>query len=396
MTLKIGLLVNPLAGIGGSVALKGSDGDDTVTEALKRGAIPQAPARATRAFAALPRSVRVLTWAGAMGEDSARAAGFEPEVIGSAQISRETHSQIATPETTPEITPITTPQDTRDAAKALMDAGVDILVFAGGDGTARDIVDAVGQRLPVLGIPAGCKMHSAVYALNPEAAGTLLLRLVHGEAASVQLADVRDIDESAFRDGVVRARHYGELRVPTDSALVQQVKCGGKEQEDLQVTEIAAYMADSLEDDVVYLMGSGSTVAELMAQLGLANTLLGVDAVCNGELIGSDLSAKEIDQLIEGKTARMVITVIGGQGHVFGRGNQQFSPEVIKQLGRENIIVLASRLKLSTLAGRPLIVDSGDVSLDQSLIGFLNVVAGYEDELLYPVATDASALSEII
>ena len=371
MTLRIGLLVNPLAGVGGSVALKGSDGADTVAEALRRGASPQAPARAARALANLPADVTLLTWGGAMGEDSASMAGREARVLGQANSPSDAG-------------------DTRRAAAELLAAGIDLLLFAGGDGTARDLVDAVAYRVPVLGIPAGCKMHSAVYAVNPEAAAELVGRLSRGEVLPVLTAEVRDIDEQAFREGVVRARHYGELRVPGDPALVQQVKCGGRELEDLQVTEIAAHVVDHMQADTLYLMGSGSTVAEVMAQLGLDNTLLGVDAVLNNQLVGQDLTAAQMLELVRDRPARAVLSVIGGQGHLFGRGNQQFSPEVIRALGRDNLMVLASRLKLGTLAGRPLLVDTGDAALDRELAGLITVVAGYEDEVFYRLATTAA------
>ena len=372
MTLRIGLLVNPLAGLGGSVALKGSDGADTVAEALRRGASPQAPARAARALAHLPQDVTLLTWGGPMGEDSVREAGRVAQVLG----------QPATPSDA---------ADTRRAASELLAAGIDLLLFAGGDGTARDLVDAVGQRIPVLGIPAGCKMHSAVYAVNPEAAAELAGRLSRGEALPALAAEVRDIDEEAFRQGVVRARHYGALKVPGDPALVQQVKCGGREMEDLQITEIAAHVVDHMEPDTLYLMGSGSTVAEVMAQLGLENTLLGVDAVLDHQLVGQDLTAAQMLALVSEHKACAVLSVIGGQGHLFGRGNQQFSPPVIRALGRDHLLVLASRLKLATLDGRPLLVDTGDAALDQALAGLVTVVAGYEDEVLYRLATNASA-----
>ncbi|WP_083851690.1 ATP-NAD kinase family protein [Alcanivorax hongdengensis] len=372
-TLILGVLVNPYAGLGGSVALKGSDGEATRDEALRRGASPQAPARMVRTLktlAASPVSLTVLTWGGAMGEDSCRQAGIHAQVLGQASEPSD-------------------PQDTRQAARALCDAGAELIVFAGGDGTARDLVDAIGERTPVLGVPAGCKMHSAVYAINPEAAGELLKELASGELVALESAEVRDIDEEAFRQGVVRARHYGELQVPAEARYLQQVKCGGREVEDLVVTEVAAWVADSMEDDTYYLMGSGSTVAVVMEQLGLENTLLGVDVVYNHEVVGQDLGARELLDLIGDAPARAVLTVIGGQGHLFGRGNQQFSPALIRRLGKDNIQILATRTKLKTLEGRPLVVDSGDATLDRQLCGLWPVTTGYEDQILYRVATDA-------
>lgn len=376
-SLCLGVLVNPYAGLGGSVALKGSDGESTRDEALRRGAEPQAPARMSRALKALAGTpnLKVLTWAGEMGEASCREAGVPCEVIGESAMPSH-------------------PADTRRAAEALKAAGAELILFAGGDGTARDLVDALGVAMPVLGVPAGCKMHSAVYAVNPEAAGSLLAELASGELVGLALAEVRDIDEDAFRDGVVRARHYGELRVPAEARYLQQVKCGGREVEDLVVTEVAAWVADSLEEDTYYLMGSGSTVALVMEQLGLENTLLGVDLVYNHDVVGRDLGARELLAQIGDKPARAVMTVIGGQGHLFGRGNQQFSPELIRRLGKENIQILATRTKLQTLEGRPLLVDTGDADLDQSLCGLWPVTTGYEDQILYRVATDGAVNSE--
>jgi predicted polyphosphate/ATP-dependent NAD kinase len=370
--LTIGLIVNPLAGIGGATGLKGSDGPQIVAEALRRGAQPQAAERATRALELLAGAeVRVLTWAGAMGEDSARSAGLPVQVLGAGQQPCSA-------------------DDTRAAARALLDMGVDLLVFAGGDGTARDICDAVGARLPVLGIPAGCKMHSAVYAVNPEAAGRLLLQMAGGGLVNIAEAEVRDIDEQAFRQGVVRARHYGVMLVPQDGRFLQQVKCGGQESETLAQVELAAWLVEQLDDDVFWLMGSGSTVAEVMAQLGLPNTLLGVDIIRNRQLVAADVTARQILELIGDAPAKALVTVIGGQGHLIGRGNQQFSPAVIRRLGRNNIVVAATRSKLAALAGRPLLVDSGDAQLDRQLCGLIPVLAGYEDVLLVRVATDAS------
>jgi len=374
-SLCFAVLVNPYAGLGGSVALKGSDGEQTRDEALRRGAEPQAPQRMGRALSVLPADakVSVLTWAGEMGETSCRLAGLPCTVIGESSMP-------------------STPEDTRTAAAALKAAGAELILFAGGDGTARDLVDAIGLSSPVLGVPAGCKMHSAVYAVNPEAAGQLLAELAGGGLVALENAEVRDIDEAAFREGVVKARHYGELQVPAEARYLQQVKCGGREVEDLVITEVAAWVADTLEEDTWYLMGSGSTVAVVMEQLGLDNTLLGVDLVRNGEVVASDLGAQQLLEFIGDAPAKAVITVIGGQGHLFGRGNQQFSPALIRRLGKENIQVLATRSKLETLEGRPLLADTGDADLDKQLCGLWPVTTGYEDTILYRVGTDASLI----
>lgn len=367
--LKLGLLVNPLAGLGGAVALKGSDGA-AAARALERGAQPHASEKATRAlhYLAAESTPELFCWGGEMGETAAVEAGLDPWVIGRPGEQ-------------------SSPEDTTEAARALAEAGVDLLLFAGGDGTARDICAALGDQLPVLGIPAGCKMHSGVYAVNPEAAGRLLAGLSRGELVNLDEAEVRDIDEAAFREGRVVARTYGTLRVPAESQqLLQQVKSGGRGSEELAHTELAARIAEDLENDTWYLMGSGSTVEAVMEELGLDNTLLGVDLVRNETLVAADVGADQIlEHLADGAPARAVTSFIGGQGHLFGRGNQQFSPEVIRRVGRDHLQIVATRGKLRGLEGRPLLVDTGDPDLDQALCGLIPVLTGYEDQVLYPV-----------
>lgn len=369
MSFTLGLVVNPYAGLGGSVGLKGSDGAQTRDKAIALGAQPKA---ATRAAAALKElaglDVSLLTWAGAMGENSALEAGLNPVVVGAA---RNTPSSAA---------------DTEAAAVALAEHGVDLILFAGGDGTARDICAAVGERCPVLGIPAGVKIHSGVYAITPKAAGQIAAMLVQGELVTLSSGEVRDIDEEAFRAGQVRARYYGELLVPSEHRYLQHVKNGQREDESLVLDDIAAGFEESMEDGVCYVMGSGSTVAAIMETLGLENTLLGVDLVRDGELIAGDCTAEQLLALTEGQVTRIVITPIGGQGHLLGRGNQQLSPELVRRAGREGLYVVSTKTKLKALDGRPLLVDSGDERLDRELAGLIPVHTGYRDAVLYRIA----------
>ena len=372
---RLGLIVNPLAGIGGSVALKGSDGKEIVAEARLRGAELRAPQRAHRALAVVSEglsadSLSITTYPGPMGEDMARQSGFVPEVIG-------------------DIDPqVTTSADTEMAAKEMAAMGLDLIVFVGGDGTARNICDAIPEGQPVLGIPAGVKMHSGVYAITPEMAGELICQLARGELVDIRSQEVRDIDEVAFREGRVQARYYGDLLVPEEGQFMQQVKSGGREVESLVLEDIAATLIENMEDDCLYIIGPGSTTRGLMDALGLENTLLGVDLVKNQQLLALDVTAAEIEQAITavaGK-ARIVITPIGGQGHLLGRGNQQLSPSVIRQVGKENIIVVATKTKITELNGRPLLVDSNDPALDRELSGYIPVITGYRDQILYPIS----------
>ncbi|MCB1687231.1 MAG: ATP-NAD kinase family protein [Halioglobus sp.] len=375
--LHIGLLINPLAGLGGSLALKGSDGPEVrdriaqLPTASRQRALQRAM-RALRPLAAASISVRFSCWAGDMGEFALRGLEVDFRVLGAVG------------------TGLTSASDTREAAAQLYAAGVDLILFAGGDGTARDIFDVIGTRCPVLGIPAGVKMHSAVFAVSPEAAGELLLRLAKGGLVGVKAREVRDIDEQAFRRGEVRSRFYGEMMVPSEGHYLQHTKIGGREDPDLAIADIATWQAETMDPCCTYLIGPGSTTAAIMHELGLPNTLLGVDVVRDGIVLATDADEECLLQLLRESPdhARLVVTVIGGQGHLFGRGNQQFSPAVIRAVGLENITVVAAKSKLAGLDGRPLLVDTNDAELDQALCGYRTINTGYDDHVLYRVSTE--------
>lgn len=368
MQFKLGIIVNPIAGVGGSVGLKGSD--NVVSEALKRGATPQANNRMAQAlnqFADLADKVSIFTASSEMGERICLENNFQTQVVYQ----------------TPDI--VTTEADTFLAVQALIECNVDLILFAGGDGTARNICAKIDYQIPVLGVPAGCKIHSGVYGVTPKASGSVVRRLICGELVTLAEADVMDIDEVAFREGKVKAKRYGDMMVPSDLRYVQSVKMGGVESDELVLTDIAADVMADMGDEY-YIMGSGSTVAFVMAEMGLDNTLLGVDVIHEQSVIASDQTAEALLALTKDKHCKLVITLIGGQGHLFGRGNQQLSPALIKQIGKENIIVLATKSKLLALEGRPLIVDTGDVELDQALSGFIRVTTGYRDYIMYRIA----------
>lgn len=371
---KLGLIINPYAGLGGSVALKGSDGAEIRNEAMARGAEQRAAGRMARALKLMLSKVfvteiEVYCFAGEMGEDVARQLGFTPHVIGTAQSSPSEA------------------EDTCAAARALMDARVDLILFAGGDGTARLIADVVGTRQPVLGVPSGVKMHSGVYAISPEGAGEILAQLISGQLVNVAERDVKDIDEDAFRNGQVRARFYGTLLVPEDSQFLQQVKNAGTERDELAQLDVAQEMIRQLDEDTLYLVGPGSTTHMFLQELGLDGSLLGVDLLLNNELVARDVTAAQILSYLAAHrgSVKMIITVIGGQGHILGRGNQQFSPEVIRRVGNENIFIIAARGKILALQGRPLWVDTNDPDLDQTFSGYMRVITGYNEQVLYPV-----------
>ncbi|WP_377114086.1 ATP-NAD kinase family protein [Pseudoalteromonas sp. M58] len=369
MQFKLGLIVNPVAGLGGSVALKGSDGEDTAAKAIALGAEPKSNSRTKAALEVLvphQSNITIYTVNDEMGEQTAKSLGFNTQVV----------YQSSSP---------TTSDDTEAAARLLQQQGVDLILFAGGDGTARNICHAVEGSVPVLGIPAGCKIHSGVYAITPKAAGRVVEMLVKGELVTLSDADVMDIDEVAFRQGTVKAKRYGEMQVPSEVRYVQAVKNGGKETDELVLADIAAYVVSEMDADTLYVMGSGSTVGAVMEEMGLENTLLGVDLVEDQALVGQDLTAQQLLELTTGRETKLVITLIGGQGHIFGRGNQQLSPALIKAIGRDNIIVVATKTKLQALNGRPLICDTGDSELDDELSGYIRVTSGFNDHIMYAV-----------
>ncbi|OUS31904.1 ATP-NAD kinase [Gammaproteobacteria bacterium 45_16_T64] len=377
--LRVGLIVNPLAGIGGAVGLKGSDGSDIVREALARGAKPRASERTLATLerlADISDHLEFFCFPGVMGEDVCRLANIEPVVVGELTVGKDGSDRGAT---------YTSAHDTESAAKALRDLNVDIIVFAGGDGTARNIYHAIGSSVPVLGIPAGVKIHSGVYAVNGDGAANILKMLVEGDMVSITAGEVRDIDEDAFRRGVVKAKYYGELLVPNEDRYLQQVKCGGKPVEALVLQDIAEHVIENMEDDIAYIFGPGSTTGAIVEQLGLNNTLLGVDVVKGGELIASDANESVLIEIAKDNDCQIVITPIGGQGHIIGRGNHQIGPEVIRLVGKEKVIVVSTPSKIEELCNRPLLVDSYDKQLNLLMKGLITVVTGFESTILYRV-----------
>ena len=367
---RLGLIVNPVAGMGGRVGLKGTDGADILAEARRRGALPIAPERAGRALAALMREggdVDLLTAPGAMGEAEARACGLSPQTVGEGGGD-------------------TTAEDTRAAARAMVAVGVDLLLFAGGDGTARDLLDAVGDRVPVLGIPTGVKMHGAVFATGPEAAGRLAALFLAGRIDETGPAEVMDIDEAAMGTGHLSARLYGYARIPLSRGLTQAAKAGGVAGGEEALEALARRIARTMAPGRLYILGPGTTTARIMSALGVSSGLLGVHAVRDGALVGADLDEAGLLALMDGRGTTVLVSVVGGQGFVLGRGNQPISAEVVRRAGRENLVVLASMEKLLALPDRVLRVDTGDPATDRTLQGFIRVLTGPDRSTMMRIA----------
>ncbi|MCG8686531.1 MAG: ATP-NAD kinase family protein [Desulfobacterales bacterium] len=365
--IRIGLIINPIAGMGGRVGLKGTDGLANLAKSL--GARPQAGNKVIRMLAQIPADsgVSLLTPPGKMGEEAAKTAGFNVTVLDMS------------------VTGDTTGDDTRDAATLMIQAGVDLLVFAGGDGTARDVYRAVGEDLPVLGIPAGVKIHSPVFAQTPEAAGRVVHDVVRGRGSRSSLREVLDIDEALYRNGQVQTRLYGYLLVP-ESKQIQGRKAGTSLGERAAQNQICLDYLDRMKPDAVYLIGPGTTTRPVMENLGLEHSLLGVDVIENQKLIAKDVSEQELLELTKSRKVNIFITPIGGQGYLFGRGNHQISPEVIQQAGKDNIKVGATMEKIGSLQGAPFLLDTGCPETDKMLTGYTRVITGYRQEMIYPIA----------
>jgi predicted polyphosphate/ATP-dependent NAD kinase len=359
--------------MGGTVALKGTDGVGVVEEARRRGAVPIAAERARRALARMTAPLAntdILTAQGELGEAVVRALGFQPLHVGDGPKS------------------VTTADDTRAAAGEMLARGVALILFAGGDGTARDIFDIVGRKVPILGVPTGVKMHSAVFATNPENAGDVAGRFMADPngAARLRDAEIMDIDEPLQQGGRLSARLYGYARVPYERSRVQHAKATAQYDSDAALDALCRKIAHSLHPGCLYLFGPGTTTQTIMRYAGIDGTLLGIDAVWDGRAVGLDLQERAILALIEGRQTRIVISVVGGQGCLFGRGNQQISAEVIERVGCDGILVVSSLDKLLALNDRGLFVDTGDRAADTMLAGYIRVEVGPDQSVICKVA----------
>jgi predicted polyphosphate/ATP-dependent NAD kinase len=371
--MRIGLIVNPFAGLGGPAGLKGSDGAAIAAKARVLGAEPAAPGRARRAMsvlAALVPGTEVLTGPGALGADALAGLALR---VGQADIGP----------------PSATAADSCALAGRMAD--VDLLVFAGGDGTARDILSVGQGQQPMLGIPAGVKMQSAVFAHTPEAAGEVLARLATIPPSRWQLceAEVLDIDEAALRRGVIAPRLHATARIPVAPDRLQRAKGRRPPASDAALRQAAAEIARTMPQGVLHLIGPGTSAGLVMQALGLEGTLLGVDAVLDGQCVAQDATARQLERLAEGRILRIVLGVTATQGFLLGRGNQQIAPALIRRAGRAGLVILAEEAKLAALPRPVLGVDTGDARLDHELAGHVRVVTAPGRMHLMRIGADA-------
>ena len=354
---RIGFLVNPIAGMGGPVGLKGTDG--LAEEAIAMGARPRAMERARACLDLLSKerdAILFFTASGSMGESCLEECGLDYKVVYSAL-------------------PVTSSRDTIRTCQAFLDEGVDLILFCGGDGTARDVAGIAGST-PILAIPAGVKMHSGVFAASPQAAADLVIRFLNGEL-NLRDTEIVDVDEELYRAGILQTKLYALAKTPYLPVLVAERKrIYSSVQEDEFKDQIALFASEFMRDGSAYIIGAGTTTSRIADILGLEKTLLGVDVVKDGRLMITDASEQDLLELLDRETRVMIIiSPIGAQGFILGRGNQQLSAEVIRRVGIDKLIIISTPHKLAEIPY--LLVDTGDEDLDESLAGKRQVVTGY-------------------
>ncbi len=370
VVMRIGLVVNPFAGLGGAVGLKGTDGPDTVAEALRRGAQAKSGARATAALTRLTARVpgaAITVASGTLGADWVDHLDLDLTIVDSP-------------------TGTGTARDTKDAVRAM--GVLDVIVFAGGDGTARDVA-SVANGAALLGIPCGVKMHSGVFAVSPLAAGAMLADVINApDRVDWQNdAEVMDIDEDALRKGILAPRLFGHARIPVARSLMQAAKGGPRQNAADALSSAAKAIVAGMDAHALYVIGPGTSAGAVMTAAGHAATPLGVDAMLNRELVAQDADDATLMRLAEGRDVYIVLGVTGQQGFLLGRGNQQIGPSLIAKAGRDGLIILATEAKLSALARPSLLVDTGDPVLDAELAGFVRVATGANREMMMRIAS---------
>lgn len=365
----IGLIINPIAGMGGRVGLKGTDGRDILRKAINLGAQQEAPKKALLALKELEGirdKLLFLTVSSDMGEEQCKELDLNYEVIY--KPSGETNSD-----------------DTINATRIMKKRDVELILFTGGDGTARDIYEAIGTDIPVIGIPGGVKIHSPVYGNTPISAGKLAHSYLENNLP-LKEEEVIDLDEDAYRSNIMRTSLYGYLKIPFQKEFLQNKKAPTPLTEEATQRAIALDISDYMEEDTYYIIGPGTTTRAIMDELNLPNSLLGVDIIKNKEMIKLDCNENELLDIVEDGNVKLIITPTGGQGYLLGRGNQQISPEVLKKIKKDNIMIISTNDKILSLSGKPLLIYTGDENLDKMLTGYYRVKIGYGTDLMYPIS----------
>lgn len=363
----MGFIVNPIAGMGGRVGLKGTNG--VLKEAFARGAKPIAPIKAKEFLAKLKElqtegSIDILTCPTPMGAEEAKAAELTTQILPMSLKSE------------------TTAEDTKLAIQFLVKSNVDLIVFVGGDGTARDILDAMKEvnNVLVLGVPSGVKMHSGIFATSALDAAEVVIAFLQKATQTVDF-EIMDVDEAAFRQDHLSVKLYGFLKgpfVPMRLVCSKQVSPETIDEHENQMAT-ARFIVENMDASATYILGPGTTIKCIADLLGVGKTVLGVDIYRNKTVIKDVNEQKMLQEIKDWPKVWIILSPIGRQGMLLGRGNQQISPEIIKRVGREKIIVAATRSKIQGIEGNILRVATGTPEIDNMFRGYIRVVTDYRE-----------------
>ena len=379
--VKLGLLVNPDAGLGGRLGLKGSDGQAEI--ARSRGAQDRSGPRMRimldHLAAISKESLDGIQWylsEGRMGTD------WIPPTISPFGIIHSSNSS-------------TDANDTSQLVASLIDSDIDLLIYAGGDGTTRDVVAALSQygrpELPIIGVPTGVKMHSGCFASSPKAAAEVLSAWLEGDLL-LSSTEVLDLDEDLYREGKWVVRLYAEAITPASPRWMQgskmRVEASGEEE---VIQGLAEHVRETLIDDqMMIIWGSGGTLRTIGGILGFELNTLGIDITLGTNIVASDLNEKEILAALEGHQGDVILLLspMGGQGFLIGRGNLQLSPDVLRMIGVDRVLGIVTPAKMLTL--RSLRVETGDPEMDErfSKKKYLKVLQGYRTTRVLRVSVD--------
>ena len=366
----IGLIINPISGMGGSVGLKGTDGKEVVQRAIKLGAKPNAINRAReflKELLSITSKLKFITCPGTMGASILEELNYSYEIIS--------HPLFANNEGDLN----TTAEHTIISAELMKNRNdLRLLVFFGGDGTARDVVKAVDKNLPCLGVPTGVKIYSSVFSLNPRIAASIVMQFLWDEIP-LRESEVLDIDEEEYRKGNLISKLYGYLLTPFNPDFTQRSKMGTPDSDLNNQERIAKRIVEELEKDTFYLLGPGTTIKAITDILNQEKTVLGIDMLLNNRIIAQDLNERRILEHIDGKKVKIITSLIGRQGFLFGRGNLQFTPQVLRKIGIENVIIIATKFKLMNIPDQILRIDTRDPELDEELKGLYRVIVDYDE-----------------
>lgn len=367
---EIGLIVNPFAGIGGEVGLGGSDGVEIRAEAARRGGLPRAPGRATRFVNELRRlvpGIRILTGPGGLGSDIAAAdakpVGAQGNAASVAIVGARHRKRV------------TTAADTTALAAKLVARDVPVIVFVGGDGTARDVSCGVTQEQLCLGVPAGVKMHSGVFAVTPEDAAQQVADVLAGRGET-DIQDVVDLDEAGRRAGYLSTSVYGSMRVPSHTRM-QRGKRSPATGSDIDAAGVAAELRARFAG-LPLVFGPGTTVTKIAQQFGVSAALLGFDVLDIDGGIHHDASGAVLEQLLLKREFAVVLSPVGGQGFVIGRGNHQLTERLLAALTPDHLAIVSGPVKLGELAGK-LRIDAPTLELNKKFQGHRQVLLGRSD-----------------